>query len=69
MSAKAEEYRVKAADCDKQAAAASDPDIKAQFREFARLWRQVAEAAEAPSAKKFLREKHGTRFTPDPDTW
>jgi hypothetical protein len=46
MSVKAEEYRVKAADCDRQAEATIDPDIKAQFREFARLWRQVAEAAE-----------------------
>jgi hypothetical protein len=46
MSVKADEYRVLASDCDKQAELATDPDVRASFREFARQWRQLANDAE-----------------------
>jgi hypothetical protein len=38
---KAKEYRALAEECDRQAAAADDPDIKIKFREMARRWREL----------------------------
>jgi hypothetical protein len=45
MSSKAEEYRAKADDCDKQAEQAKDPETRRQFLELARQWRVMATAA------------------------
>jgi hypothetical protein len=38
---KAKEYRAFAEECDRNAAAASDPDVKLQFRQLARRWREL----------------------------
>jgi hypothetical protein len=43
---KADEYRAKAAECDHRAAATSDIDIKEQFEDLARQWREMAKQAE-----------------------
>jgi hypothetical protein len=44
---KADEYRAKAAECERRAAATLDPDIKEQFEDLARQWRAMAKQAES----------------------
>jgi hypothetical protein len=43
---KADEYRLKATECDQRAAGAADADIKEQFEDLARQWRVMAKQAE-----------------------
>jgi hypothetical protein len=42
MASKSDEYRARAAECEDQAASAADDEVKFQFREFARQWREMA---------------------------
>jgi hypothetical protein len=42
----ADEYRTKAAECDHRAAATPYSDIKEQFEDLARSWREMAKQAE-----------------------
>ena len=46
MISKADEYRAKAAECDQRAAATPDVDIKQQFEDLARQWREMAKQTE-----------------------
>jgi hypothetical protein len=46
MASRADTYRANAAECDRQAASTCDPDIKAQFPDLARQWREMAELAD-----------------------
>jgi hypothetical protein len=41
VMSKAKDYRAWAEECDRQAAAAHDPDIKIQFQVMARRWREL----------------------------
>jgi hypothetical protein len=41
MMSKSKEYRALAEECDQHAASAHDPDIKNQFQERARRWREL----------------------------
>jgi hypothetical protein len=43
---RADEYRAKAAECDHRAAATPYSDIKEQFEDLARSWREMAKQAE-----------------------
>src|SRR5262249_27212988 len=43
MAAKADEYRLKASDCELRARQANDPEIRWQFADMARQWREMAE--------------------------
>jgi hypothetical protein len=43
---RADEYRTKAAECDHRAAATPYSDIKEQFEDLARSWREMAKQAE-----------------------
>jgi hypothetical protein len=43
---KADEYRAKAEECEQQAASAHDPQIKAQLRDLAGQWSELAMTAE-----------------------
>ena len=45
MSAKADEYRLKAAVCEKNAGEATDPNIKRQWEELAIQWHYMANQA------------------------
>jgi hypothetical protein len=47
---KADEYRAKAEECDRLAAAARDRDIKSQLEAFAQQWRIMAQNAERGGA-------------------
>jgi hypothetical protein len=40
---RAQQYRAKAAECDQRAATTEHADIKEQFEELARQWRDMAE--------------------------
>jgi hypothetical protein len=42
VSSRAEEYRAHANECDRRAATARDPEVKSQFDELARQWREMA---------------------------
>jgi hypothetical protein len=46
MPTKAEEYRAKAADCERAANEAKDPIVKEQLQVLARTWRAMAAEAE-----------------------
>lgn len=46
VSARSERYRVRAAECQEHAKEVSDPEVKRQFEEAARLWLQLAEQIE-----------------------
>jgi hypothetical protein len=46
MASRADAYRANAAECVRQAASTRDPDIKAQFPDLARQWREMAELAD-----------------------
>ncbi|MFY9839033.1 MAG: hypothetical protein WAK55_21670 [Xanthobacteraceae bacterium] len=46
MSERVEAYRIKAAECERAAAAATDANVKAIYGTIARQWRDVAEQAE-----------------------
>jgi hypothetical protein len=46
MASRADTYRANAAECVRQAASTRDPDIKAQFPDLARQWREMAELAD-----------------------
>jgi hypothetical protein len=43
---KALRFRENAAECDRQAKRASEPQVKAQFEDLARRWRELAQQAE-----------------------
>jgi hypothetical protein len=43
---KAVRFRENAAECDRQAKRTSDPQVKAQFEELARRWRDLAQQTE-----------------------
>jgi hypothetical protein len=42
MASQADGYRAKAVECDKSAASTRDPDMKSQFEDLARRWRELA---------------------------
>jgi hypothetical protein len=42
----AEEYLLKAEECERKAAQVNDPAIKADFADLARQWRELAKQAE-----------------------
>jgi hypothetical protein len=44
--ARPEDYRARAAECEKQANAARDPEVKAQLLLVARQWRELANQVE-----------------------
>ena len=46
MISKADQYRTKAVECDKRVAVALDADIKEQFEDLARQWREMAKQVE-----------------------
>jgi hypothetical protein len=46
MATKAEEYRANAVECDRRAAATRDIEVKVQFQELARRWRDMAKQAD-----------------------
>lgn len=48
---KASGYRVKAEECDRQAADASDPAVKNHYSTLANAWRVMAEQAEQVHAR------------------
>jgi hypothetical protein len=41
-----EDYRARADECEEQAQAARDPEVKAQLQLLARQWRELADQAE-----------------------
>jgi hypothetical protein len=43
MVTRAQQYRAKAAECDQRAATTEHADIKEQFEELARQWRDMAD--------------------------
>jgi hypothetical protein len=45
MGSRSEHYLARAAECERMAAAAKDPDIKHRFLEIARYWRELANNA------------------------
>jgi len=49
MTSKAEEYRAKAAQCEKMAERHKDTQFREQYLELARQWRAMAEQAERQS--------------------
>lgn len=46
MSPKADDYRAKAAECERKASEAHDTEVKRDLVEAARYWRDLAEQAE-----------------------
>jgi hypothetical protein len=46
VASRADTYRANAAERDRLAASTRDPDIKAQFPDLARQWREMAELAD-----------------------
>ena len=42
MASRAEEYRGHANECDQRAATARDSEVRSQFEELARQWREMA---------------------------
>jgi hypothetical protein len=43
---KADDYRECAAECERKAVCASDPQVRKQMQDIAAQWRELAEAAE-----------------------
>jgi hypothetical protein len=52
MAAKADEYRVKASECELRAGQVVDPETRWQFRDMARQWREMAERRDRVSAER-----------------
>jgi hypothetical protein len=46
MTTRAEEYRARAEECDRHAIAAHDYVVRAQYRDLAQQWRELAWIAE-----------------------
>jgi len=51
MAAKADEYRLKASECESRARQVGDPEIRWQFADMARQWREMAEQWDRVSAE------------------
>jgi hypothetical protein len=49
VASKVEEYRAKAAECDQHAASIRDANVRAQYQELARQWRELARQADQTS--------------------
>jgi hypothetical protein len=54
MTSKAEEYQLKARECEQQTKEATHGLQKQVYAEFARQWREMAAQVEAPSRKEWV---------------
>ena len=48
MPSRQEEFRARAAECEELAKQARDPEVKRQYEDLARQWRELADRADRP---------------------